>query len=153
MPAILTTYRQYMRSAIQGMIADETPVTIATRVVQTAGGIPFGAIACQGTNDNQIIVAAANKVYVGVTVINPAAIPSTPTVTQNQYNFDDDAAVMLRGTVWVTVNVTVTAGAAAGFDPATGNFNLSTTSGATAIPNGRYDTSAASGSLAKLRLV
>src|SRR5207245_712002 len=46
MPAIIASngYRQFMRSAIQGMIADETPVTILSRLVQTAGGIGFGIV-------------------------------------------------------------------------------------------------------------
>lgn len=153
MPAVLTQYRTYMRPALAGMIADQFEAQMLSRIVQTAGGIPFGAVACQGTNDNQIIVAAANKLYIGVTVIAPELVPLLASATANQYNLDDVAAVMVRGGVWVTVNVNVAAGQPAGFDPANGNFQLASTTNATAIAGGRWETTATAGSLALLRLL
>jgi hypothetical protein len=153
MPALQTTYTQYMRPAYAGMIADMSPQEIVSKYVQTAGGIGFGAVACQGTADNQIVVANTGLAFIGVTILDPARAPIALPTTPNQYQFGEQASVMLRGTIWVTASVTTAAGNLAGFTPATGVFVLSTTAGATVIFNGRYDTSASAGQLVKLRLI
>jgi hypothetical protein len=153
MPALQTSYTQYMRPAIAGMIADTSPQEIVSKFVQTSGGMGFGVVACQGTADNQVVVSAATIAFIGVSVLDPTRAPVSIPTTINQYEVGALASIMLRGTVWVLAGATITAGALAGYTPASGAFVLSTTSGATAIFNGRYDTSAASGALVKLRLI
>lgn len=153
MPSVQPSYTQYMRPAYAGMIADMSPQEIVSKFVQTAGGMGFGVVACQGTADNQVVVSAATIAFIGVSILDPARAPTSIPTTANQYENGALAAIMLRGTVWVVAGVTITAGASAGYTPATGAFVLSTTAGATAIFNGKYDTSAASGALVKLRLI
>lgn len=153
MPALQTSYTQYMRPAYAGMIADTSPQEIVTKFVQTSTGMPFGVVACQGTADNQVVVSATTIAFIGVSILDPARVPTAVPSSPNQYQQGDLAAIMLRGTVWVLAGATIAAGQMAGYTPASGAWVLSTTSGATAIFNARYDTSASSGALVKLRLI
>lgn len=152
MPAVQTTYNETMRQAVAGMIADMSPQTIVSRFVEGSAGLAFGAVAVQGTADNQVTKAAAGAAFVGIAVLDPTRITATPPASVDQYQEGHMASILLQGTIWVTAGAAVKAGDAAYFVPATGVItNVAT--GNTAIPNARFDTSAASGALAKLRLV
>lgn len=152
MPPIQVAYTQYMRAGVAGQIATEVPHTIITRSVQTAAGVAFGAVVVAGSADEAVDVPSTGGAYVGVTVLNPASTALTPPVTVNAYQQYENASVMIKGELWVTAGVNVTAEAAAGYDPTTGALELASTGSAVAIPNGRWVTTASAGSLAKLQL-
>lgn len=153
MPALQTAYTTTMRPALAGMIADMTPRQVISRVVEAVAGMGFGVIAVQGTGDGQIRPATAGTFpFIGITVMDPAVVHMDYQANPDFYPNRDIAAVLIQGTIWVTVGAAVTAGQPAFYVPATGVItNVSTAN--TAIPNGRFDTSAANGALAKLRIV
>jgi hypothetical protein len=147
MPAVQTSYTTAMRVAFAGQKADMIPATIVSRIVQTAA-LPFGAAASQGTGDSQVIPAAGTAVFVGIAIQDNAALgnQSTAPTTVDAYQVGDLAAIMTRGTVWVTTSEAVTAGAPAyvtlttgalhdtvGTNPRVGTWRTSAASGALAI--------------------
>jgi hypothetical protein len=152
MPAVQTSYSALPRAGFPGMIADMVPQGIETRFVETAAGIPFGGLAVKGTAEKQIDTAPTATNFVGVVVYDPVSVTLAPSTTPDRVFQNDLASVMIEGTVWVKVGVTVTHEAAAGYDATSGNFVLSTTASAVAIPNGRYITGASANGIAKLQL-
>lgn len=155
MPAVQTTFTENMRPALAGMIADTTPQTILSRVVEGAAGIAFGVVACKGTGDMQVKPAAAGLSYQGITVADLTIQHVAPPAGGPDFYPDKDVCnIIIQGAIWVTVGANVVAGDAAYFVPATGAITNTSASGAnTPIPNGRFESSASSGALAKLRLV
>lgn len=144
---IQTTYAARLAPGLEGMVANSEPYTVISRIVETAGGIGFGKVVVQGTNDDQIRVSEASRAYRGVTVLQPAGDPPASDI----YAQRATAAVMTKGVIWVTAGAAVQAGQPAYYVPATGVItNVSTSN--TAIPNAIFDSSAASGDLVKLRL-
>lgn len=151
MPAVQSTYNVTMRPGIAGMIADMSPRTVVSRVVEGASGLGFGVVCVKGTGDRQVKASAAATAFVGITVMDPVAAPGALPSTPDQYQEKDVCAVLLNGTIWVVVGAAVVAGEQAYFVPATGVItNVATAN--TAIPGGFFDTSAANGALAILRI-
>lgn len=148
MPTVQSTYND-MAAAVAGQIANlEDSKNVISRTVQTAV-LPFGAVATQGTTDNTVRPAATGRtIFRGIAVRDRA----TPIgAAANQYAVGDTAGVITEGVVYVTVSGAVTAGAAAYWVEATGAITA-TSSGNLAIPNAIFDSAAADGALAKLRL-
>lgn len=153
MPAIQTSYSETMRPALAGMIADTTPQTILSRVVESAAGLGFGVVAVKGTGDLQVKPAAAGAPYQGITVADLTVQHiSQPAGGPDFYPDKDVCNILVQGAIWVVVSVAVVAGDPVYFVPATGVLtNVSTAN--TQIPNGRFESSAGIGALAKLRLI
>ena len=153
MPPVQTSYQQYFSPAIAGLVANMEPSRLMSREVQTATGMTYGVVALQGTGDNQVRTVAdavANggaTVYRGITVIDPTVRPING---QNTYGFEDIAAIITKGVVWVVAAVAVTPGQPAYFD-ASGNITNVAASN-TAIPGSMFDSTAAAAGLVKLRL-
>jgi hypothetical protein len=152
MPAVQTNYNQTMRPALAGMKTDMSPETIVSRQVEGAAGLAFGAVAVKGTGDRQVKASAAAAAFAGIALIDPVLSPLTPPTNPDQYNAGEMAALMLKGTVWVVAGEAVAAGDPVYFVPASGAL-MKTATGNTQIANARWDTSAASGALAVLRLL
>lgn len=151
MPNIQTSYGDTMRPAIAGMIADMSPRSLISRIVETAV-MGFGVVAVQGAGAKAVKPAAAGAAFIGITVMDPTIVHVTPPGTVDAYPVGDVALVMIQGTVWVVAGATVAAGDPAYFVPATGVItNVATNN--TLIPNARFDTGAASGALVKLRMI
>lgn len=151
MPAVQSTYNVTMRPAIAGMVADMSPRTVVSRIVEGVAGLGFGVVAVKGTGDRQVKASAAATAFIGITIMDPTVAPGAVPTTPDQYQEKDVCAVLQRGTVWVVAGATVVAGEQAYFVPATGVITNSS-SGNTAIPGGFFDTSAASSALAILRI-
>jgi hypothetical protein len=152
MPAVQTTFSETMRPALEGMIADTTPQTILSRVVEGTGGIGFGKVALKGTGDLQVR-AAPGGVYQGITVADLTIQHIAPPAGGPDFYPEKDVCnIIVQGSIWVLASVAVTAGEPAYFVPATGVItNVSTAN--TAIPNARFESSAGIGALTKLRLL
>lgn len=146
--AVQTTYPETMRPAVAGMKADMTPARILSRVVEN-GPLAFGAAAVQGTGDNQVRPSEAGRALVGVAISDPTVVPLVEGANPDAYPTGHVAAIMAEGTVWVAVGEAVAAGDPAYVVPATGAF-MKTATGNTLI--GKFETSAANGALAKLRV-
>jgi hypothetical protein len=156
MPAVQSTYATTMRVAFAGLKGDTAPEVILTRQVETAAGIGFGLAVAQGTGDRQVRLGAGTvSTFVGVTLVDQTAGSTaiTPPTNVDQYQAGDLAAVMQAGSVWVLADGAVTAGTAATYTQATGRIGQKTvTTGIVALPNGYFETSAADGALALLRI-
>lgn len=151
--AVQTTYLDNMPAAFEGMIANEEPNVLVSRNVETVAGIGFGKIVKQGTNDTDIdIMEAGDADAYGVTVRDQSTDPATP----NAYAENDNALVMRKGVIWVTV--TDAGGVAAGDDVwvllADGTLSNADAgaSGSIQLAGARWESSAANGALAKLRV-
>ncbi|WP_298958745.1 hypothetical protein [uncultured Methylobacterium sp.] len=143
MPATQTGYGP-AAPAYEGMIASAELATAISRNAEDAAGIGFGKAAYQGTADNGI--RASGSVFRGVTLVDHNVRPTNG----DAYARGDSVPVLVRGVVWVTVANNVAVGASA-YLTGSGGFTANP-SGTTAIPNASFDSSAAAGGLAKLRL-
>lgn len=150
--AVQTTYGDRMDAARAGQIANTEPSTLISRTVETVAGVGFGKVVQQGAADNGCksdLTAMDANTFLGVTALERSTRPETPDVFA-QY---ESARIMRKGVIWVTVDGAVAAGNDVTVTLATGALGTkAVAAGIIAIPNARWDSSAADGELAKLRL-
>lgn len=144
MPAIQTNYAAQHDTAIEGMVANQEPVLIVSRIAEDVEGVGFGKVCVQGDKDDTVTDAEASKKFEGIAVLDP----SQPTDTYAQYA---TVAVLKKGVIWVQASVAVAKGDAVYFVPATGVLTNSA-SGNTQIANATWDSATSGAGLAKLRL-
>lgn len=148
--AVQSTYLDQMPAAFVGMIANTEPNNLISREVETAAGIGFGVPVQQGTADNQCkVMAAGATACVGITVRDQST-------TDDTFAENDSALLMRSGVIWVTV--TDAGGVVAG-DPvwvklSDGTFSNADvgTDGSIQLAGCRWESSAANGELAKIRV-
>lgn len=151
--AVQTSYPDTMAAAYHGMIANTEPNVLISREVEAAAGLGFGVPVTQGTADDQVvIVSASTDEVIGITVRDPSVDPGTA----DTYEQNASALLMRKGVMWVTV--TDAGGVSAG-DPvwvlvADGTFSNADagTSSSLRLTGSRWETSAANGALAKIRV-
>lgn len=148
MPSVQTSYTGVHAVAYAGMVANQEPRTVISRVVADVAGLGFGVVAVQGAGDDEVQASVAGAPFTGVSIVD-LLVPAYAGFTPDTYAQGAIAAVMTKGVVWVVAAGPVAAGAPAFFDPATGN--LSADNSHTAI-DGKFDSSGAAGALVKLRL-
>ena len=149
---IQTTYGVTTAPGFAGMVADMRNRTIVSREVgNTSVALPFGAVALRGLTDHAVVAVGTASAggFLGIAVMDPTERPVATTNTV-AYQVGDTAAIMLKGGVWVTVTSAVTPGAPAYFD-SSGNITATSTSN-TAITGATFETTAASGGVAVLKL-
>ena len=150
--AIQTSYPSTIRAAIAGMRANMEPVDLISRSVETAAGIGFGKVVQQGTLDNQCksdLTGMTAQTFLGITMLDRGTRPETPDVFA-QY---ESARIMRKGAIWVTVGEAVTPASIPTVTLATGVIgDTAVGAGVVAIPNARFETSAAADGLAVLFL-
>lgn len=141
MPAYQTAYINAPVAGYAGMIADATDNTILSKKI-TNGTVGFGlAVSRNGTTAGQSRLGGT--IYDGVTVADKADTSAT-------YEVDGIAAVMVKGTIWVTAANTVTPADPPTFTLATGVIGAGLV---TAIPNARFLTGGTVGQLVQLQLL
>ncbi|GJD52397.1 hypothetical protein OPKNFCMD_5162 [Methylobacterium crusticola] len=145
MPPVQTTYPGRPGPAYEGMLAGQEPAGIVSRTVETPEGIGFGKPAFQGARDDGI--AAAGAVFRGIVLVDHNVRPSG---AGDAFAKGETAPVLVRGVVWVAVSGTVAAGAPAFLTPA--GAVTAAAAGNTPMPDAHFDSSAAAGGLARLRL-
>ncbi|MBY0297757.1 MAG: hypothetical protein K2X71_17275 [Methylobacterium sp.] len=145
MPSVQTSYPGTQARAYEGMQGTMSPPDIASRIVETSGGIGFGKAAFQGATEQGIV--ATGSIFVGVTLADKMARPNA--AGTDVLAKGETAAVMRKGDVWVTVSGAVTLQAPA-YVTSAGLFSASPTNN-TAIP-AVFETAAADGALALLKL-
>lgn len=139
-------FKNEMDKGVAGAIANTENSNIISRTVEDADGIAFGLAVAQGVNDKGCRVATTGDTkFVGVTALDRTATDLTGDGKFVQY---ESARIMEEGVIWVEVTEDVAAGDDAAVDLATGKFNKA----GAAMAGARFDTSAASGGLAQLRL-
>lgn len=148
--AVQTTYLDSQPAAFVGMIASNEPNNLISRSVETSAGIGFGVPVIQGTADNQCdVVAASTDDVIGITVRDQS-------VTSDLFAENENALLMRSGVMWVTV--TDAGGVVAGDDVwvlvSNGTFSNADagTDGSLKLAGCRWETSAANGALAQIRV-
>jgi hypothetical protein len=143
MPTVQSTYGDNIAAGYVGAIANQEPRVLISRTVEDAAGIAFGLAVMQGTEDKGCVVSDGTEVL-GITVREMDTEPSNPDIFA-QY---DNARIMTKGVIWVANSGGVAAG-----DPvvslAAGALGTGTSP---LVAGARWETTAADGELAQLRL-
>lgn len=150
------TYASDPASAFEGMVSDTAPADIISRTVETAAGIGFGKVVAQGTLDRGVKAdvsgVSATVAPVGITVRSQA----TENLAVNKYPQYDGAAIMRKGVIWALVTDAggVVAGDPVWLKKSDGTLSNADagTSGSIRLAGCRWETSAANGALARLRV-
>lgn len=138
-------YKTELDAGVAGAIANTENKNVISRTVQGAGGIKFGTAVVQGDADKTVRVpTTGDTAFVGVAALDRTA----RNLTFGGFIENETARILEEGVIWVEVTEAVSAGDAATVDLTTGKFNKSGAAFAGAI----FDTSAASGALAQLRI-
>lgn len=154
MPSVQDTYSENIRPAVVGQRANMEPVDLISRNNEDATAIGFGIAVQQGATDGGATAdlnTAAMDAYkfLGVTMRERGVNPATP----NGWPKGESLLIMRKGVIWVAVDGAVAAGQDVTVTLATGKLGTkAVTTGVIAIPNARWDSSAADLGLAKLRL-
>lgn len=129
---------QIGRATVGVLFDNEIRFTINDGAVDFAAGDAFTV---------SVTASAGTADVLGVTVREHSVRPETP----NSFAVGESARVMTRGVIWVTAGEAVAAGDPVYVTPADSTFKK-TAADNVAIPDARYDTSAALGELVQLRL-
>lgn len=144
---IQTTYSRYHAQALEGMVADQQKANFNSK--RATAAIGFGKAVLQGATDDACkAVDGSSARFLGVSVRDQSTGADSP----NQYAANDHVRIIDEGTIWVIAGENISAGDRAAYLTATGAFMKATTSDTTAIDGARYETSASSGALVKLKL-
>lgn len=144
MPTIQSTYSASHARWFEGMVLNQEPADIVTRIAEDVEGIGFGKVCVKGTADNQVVDSEATVPFIGIAV----ADPSQPADTYAQYA---NVAVMKKGVIVVTASEAVAVGDPVYYTPATGVLSKTLTSN-TLIAGAIWETSTSGAGLAALRL-
>ncbi|HMG49875.1 MAG TPA: hypothetical protein VK597_04715 [Inquilinus sp.] len=150
MAVVQNSYSETLRPGVAGLVANMTNADGDTRIVETAGGIPFGVAVGQGAAARGAVLgAAAAAGFVGIS-IRDVTLDSSPA---DRYLLNDSIAVLTEGDIWVVVGGAVAAGQDVTFAAATGVLSSVAGDGANfAVAGARWMTAAGAGGLAVLRL-
>ena len=143
--ALQTTYNETQDQAVAGLIGTQIPATIISRTVETSAGIGFGVPVAQGTNDNGCILFASG------TVLGIAALDRGAT-GEDKYAQYESARIITKGHVWVICTTGCSAGNTVWVRPSNATFQTSNANSGVQIANARWETTAAAGALALIRL-
>lgn len=144
-----TSYSINQRVSLAGVVYAQAPHDIISRAAE--GTIPFGVVVSRGTDKNaQAVVGGTEPLGVSVRfldtegAINTGAIDIKDTVT---------AAIIRDGYIWVAVPSGCTAGDVVSYNTTTGVIDAGAPgAGEAALDGAFFDSSAAAGELAVLRL-
>lgn len=134
-----------------GQKVDGREYDAVTRLVEDAAGLAWGKPVIRGTADNQVKIAGATiapATFVGVSVRDVSVRPSAG----DKYPRYGNATILTKGSIWVRVGEAVADGDAAYWDAVAGAWLKTDTDDSYAVPNARFDSTAALNGLAILTL-
>lgn len=149
--AVQTSYSIETESAYPGQPGNMGPQSVVSRVASTV--IPFGYAVCRAA-DQTASIPATGLTFLGVAKRDLGRQANASGVTQ--YEIGDEVAIMEDGYAWVVVEEAVVAG-----DPVfyrrvngtPGRFrNDAATGDAVAVTGATFETAAALGGVAKIRM-
>lgn len=144
MGTIQSTYSATHARWYEGMILNQEPADIVSRIAEDSEGVGFGKVCVQGTLDNQVVDSEATAKFVGISV----ADSTQDSDTYAQYA---TVAVMKKGVIVVSASEAVAVGDPVYYTPATGVLSKTSTSN-TLIAGAAWETSTTGAGLAALRL-
>ena len=143
MPTVQSVYADNIDAAYKGALANMEPKVIISRTVEDSGGIDFGLAVMQGTEDMGCVVSDGSA-FLGVTVRDQSVDPSAP----DTFEYQAEARIITKGVIWV-----INSGGVAAGDPVTYLADGALGTGSSPLIEGaRWDTTATTGALARLRL-
>lgn len=144
MPTVQSTYLDNIPGAYAGAIVDQQGLlNLISRTVETEAGIGFGLAVMQGLEDDGVVIGDGTE-FLGVTVRDQSVDPADP----NLFAHLSNARIMTKGVVWV-VN---TGGVSAGDPVSLAAAGALGTGGSIEVAGARWDSTATTGNLARLRL-
>lgn len=156
--AVQTSYSDNQPAAVAGAQATMIPATMISRTVETAA-IAFGKAVSQGTADKGCkAFGVGDTAVLGISVLDRSASGLSVTSGQvtdradDSFGVGESARIMTKGDIWVTCASGCTAGDPVYVRPSNGDFQDSNVNSAVQIAGARWDTSAAAGALAVIRL-
>lgn len=143
MPPLQTTYAESMQPAFVGMIAIPD-FEADSRIVEGEDGIGFGLVVSRGSGERGVVLGGSNFAGISVrdiTQSQPDSVDSYPEFA--------NIGVMTKGIIWVEAGADVFAGDLVHYNTTTGVLS---NAGGTLILDATWESSAAEGELAKVRL-
>lgn len=148
MTAVQTEYNATIEPGLPGLVVG-SDWNADTGIVETAAGLAFGIVVCQGTvSDKGIKIGGALSTYRGVTIRDITLVHAAALL--DKYAQYENAGVLTRGKIWVLTGGAVAPGDPVHFVAATGVLKASGDIGP--IVGARWVTTAASGELAVVEL-
>ncbi len=154
--AVQTSYNDNQPAAVAGAQATMIPATMISRTVEGAA-LGFGKPVKQGTADKGCALFNGGTVL-GITVLDRSASGQTVSggqvtgQTADTFGVGESARVMTKGDIWVVCASGCVAGDPVWVRPSNGDFQKTNANSAVQIAGARWDTSAAAGELAVVRL-
>src|SRR6185295_16535642 len=121
-------YAPQIAPAVEGMIADEVPSTVLTRICNTAAGIGFGKACSIGTGKTAIVAGSSflglsvRDVTLQLSSIDPL---SDTSYTVDKYGRYQNMGIMTRGHMWVRAASDVVEGSAVVYYDSVGGLSNS----------------------------
>lgn len=146
-----TSYSIKQPVAYAGMIYAQAPHDIVSKSVETVAGIGFGVAVSRGTDKDRQIVLGGTA-FTGITIrsLDKEGAASTAAV---KWNETETAGVMRSGYIWAICPSGCNPGDKVNYVNATGVIDSGTASaGETQLDGAQWDTTAAAGELAVIRL-
>lgn len=146
-----TSYEIKQPKAYAGLVYAQAPHDIVSRLVETAAGIAFATAVSRGTDKEKQIVAGGTD-FIGITIrsLDKEGVANTGAI---QWNQKESAGVLRSGYVWAACPAGCNPGDAVKYVNATGVINAGApAAGETAIANAKWETVAAAGGLAVIRI-
>jgi hypothetical protein len=146
-----TSYSIKQPKAYVGLIYAQAPHDIVSRDVETVAGIGFGVAVSRGTNAERQIVAGGSD-FLGITIrsLDKEGAANTGAI---QWNEKEAAGVLRSGYIWAVCPTGCNPGDAVKYTDATGVIDAGAPgAGETAIANAQWETVAAAGELAVIRI-
>lgn len=141
--ALQTVYNENMPVGYAGMRANEEPVVLISRNVETAA-IGMGLGVMQGTADHGCELLINGEEWLGLAVRDQSASPEI-----NAFAVGESARIATKGVFYVEAGAAVVAGDPVSFNPGTNAFS---NAGGVVVPRARFDSSGAAGELVLMRL-
>lgn len=140
--AIQTSFANTIGVAKAGHLADQRGCELISRVTEGAGGIVFGGAVVEGTDQGEArAITTGDTVVLGVAVRDRSVAAGLDKFAQYE-----NATILTKGSIWLTVGATVTPGSLCYVVIASGVWTNVATA---AIAIGVWETDATSGNLAR----
>lgn len=148
-----TTYEQNQPVAYAGLIYAQNPKDVISRAVETAAGVGFGVVVSRGTDKDKECILGGTTGILGVTVrsLDREADDAAGAIKYSQY---ETAGIMRNGYIWAVCPTGCVPGDVVNFVEATGVLDSGAPADTTetALDNCFWDSTAAAGELAVLRV-
>lgn len=149
--AVQTTYSTEFTDLTVGQIARQEMCNVISRVSAESGGLPFGRAVKRGSAGDDCLLLTtgdASTDFLGITVIDRSISPGA---NPDEYNPEDDVAILDFGVVGVTAAANVTAGDPVFMVPASGAFTNVAGTGNIALP-AVWDATVTANTIAAIRV-